>query len=144
MSQFEFYSSNNDRGALLTIYQIDRNAAALIASVVLGAVVTFIWAEVSYRLLRRSYPEVSVKGRNRAASAIVGMMERLLLTSLAIWLQPALGPIAAAFFGVKAALSWGELKDLNHRASRTRYSVSFMNSLVSIGWAIACGIWAKV
>ncbi len=75
---------------------------------------------------------------------VFGTHKRLLLTSLAIWLQPALGPIAAVFFAVKAALSWGELKDLNHRASRTRYSVSFLNSLVSIGLAVACGIWAKV
>jgi hypothetical protein len=126
----------------MTSIVMNKETAALIASVVIGVVLTFIWAEVSYKLLRRSYPEITGKDRSRVIGPLVGMIERLLLTTLTIWLQPAVGPIAASFFAVKAVLSWGELKDLNLRVSRARYAISFMNGMVSVTWAIICGIWA--
>lgn len=121
---------------------VSRETAGLLASVLIGAAITFVWAEVSYKLVRRSYPEITGKDRSHVIGPLVGMIERLLLTTLTIWSQPAVGPIAASFFAVKAVLSWGELKDLNLRVSRARYAVSFMNGMVSVTWAIVCGIWA--
>jgi hypothetical protein len=118
-----------------------RAGIALLASVLGGVVATVIWAEISHFLLRKSYPEFTGKDRSNLIGPIMGIVERLLLTILTLWLPQALGPIAAAVIAVKAVLGWGDLQASNTRPGRTRYSVSFMNGLVSIIWAVAWGIW---
>jgi hypothetical protein len=86
----------------------DKNIKALLISVVLGAALTLVWAEVSYSLLRRGHPEVVPTDRNLFIGVLVGVLERLLLTMLTIWLEPAVGAVASAVFVVKAVLSWAQ------------------------------------
>jgi hypothetical protein len=122
---------------------LERWEAALLASVLGGAIITLVWAEVSYWLLRRSSPEFTGNDRSRLVSALAGILERLLLTTLTIWLDGAVGAITAALLAVKAITAWGELKDVLPGPSRKRFTAAFLNGFVSVSWAIVWGIWAK-
>jgi hypothetical protein len=125
--------------ALLQFVQ-SKAGLAILLSVVAGVVFTFIWANAAHAIAQWKYPELKNKDRGAFIPAFTGALERLLLTITAIWLQPAVGPIAAAIIAVKVVLQWGDL-DGKSRSARTRYLVSFTNNLVSITWAIAWGIW---
>jgi hypothetical protein len=127
----------------MTTIVLERWEAALLASALGGAIVTSVWAEVSYWLLRRSSPELTGTDRSRLVSALSGILERLFLTTLTIWLEGAVGAITAALLAVKAIMAWGELKDLHPGPSRKRFTVAFLNGFVSVIWAIVWGIWAK-
>jgi hypothetical protein len=128
---------------MTTYLSVDRTTFAIFSSVIGGLFVTFIWTEVSHQLLKYFFPQFSGNDRSKVIGPTVGMVERLLLTILTIWLPQALGPIAAAVIAAKVVLGWGDLGgSTTGRPGRTRYSVSLMNSLVSIIWAIGCGIWA--
>jgi uncharacterized membrane protein YccC len=81
---------------------LERWEAALLASMLGCAIITLVWAEVSYWLLRRSSPEFTGNDRSRLVSALAGILERLLLTTLTIWLDGAVGAITAALLAVKA------------------------------------------
>jgi hypothetical protein len=123
------------------IFFRSRAGIAILASVLLGAVFTGIWARTSHWFLRKCF-QFPPDNLGFLIGVLMGIVERLLLTITTLWEPQALGPIAAALIAVKEILGWADLKPKdNDRPSRIRYSVSFMNNLVSVIWAISWGIW---
>jgi hypothetical protein len=106
-------------------FAISRAGIALMASIFGGILFTFFWSDFSHLVLRTTYPEhFTGADRSRWIGVMLGIVDRVLLTMLTLWLPQALGPIAAAIIGVKAVLGWGDLQKDSNRAARTRYSVS--------------------
>ena len=132
--------------ALGDCLQTHRAAVALLMSAGLGIPVTFTWSEFWHWYLKRTRQvgETSPpKDRDRPIGISIGILERLVITSLVISLWYASGPLTATWLVSKAAMGWDltgkKDADLN---SRKRYAVHLMNSLVSIFWALAWGAWA--
>ena len=118
----------------------NRAVAALLISTAGGAVVIFVWAEVLHWVLRRQFPgQFSHDDRLRWTAIVIGILERGLLTTFIIWLQPAAGPFTGAWIAVKAVIGWGE-RDGTTIHGRARYIVSLMNSMASMFWAVSWGI----
>lgn len=124
------------------IYGFFRSTAgiAILASVLGGMAVTFVWAEFWHWVLRRQFSEISKSDRVRWVARVMGILERGLLTTLVLWLPGAVGAFAGALIAVKAVAGWGDLRS-EFLPGRARYYVSMMNGIVSIFWALACGIW---
>src|SRR5262249_11856262 len=123
--------------------------SALFISVVGGAVVTWLWSWLLHRLNQQNYERLPEDARKRhhAFSITIGGVERLLLTTLVIWLAGAVGPLGAAWLGVKAVVGWAGMDKTEHHAAshaaRARFSVTLLGSAISFLWAIGCGIWAR-
>jgi hypothetical protein len=114
---------------------------ALLASVVGGVVVIFIWVTLTNWAYKKIYPDQFTQpDGGQIIAQIGGGLERLLLTILTLWVQPALGPLAAGVLTVRVALGWGEFEH-NKLKKRFRLYASFLNGLVSVIWAIAWGVW---
>lgn len=120
---------------------IPHSAYALLAAVVLGMPVTYGWAQTSHYFLRRRFPtELADDKRVIWLAIVTGMLNRTLLTTLAIWMPQAAGPVLAAIIAVQAVLGWGRF-DKDAVAGRARYNVSMLNVIFSLTWAVAWGIW---
>lgn len=125
-------------------FQVYRSAIALFASAVLGIPLTFTWSEFWHWYLKRYRMVVppTSPDRDRVIGISIGILERLFLTTLVIWLPNASGPVAATWIIAKAAVGWDLTgKKEANLDSRRRYSVHLMNSATSIFWALAWGIW---
>ena len=121
-----------------------RDGIALLASVAGGIFVTAIWVALSSCVFQCLYSAQYTKpDGNQIIAHIGGAIERLLLTILVLWLQPAVGPLAGGVLVVRTALGWGELEQ-NKLKQRFRFYASFLNGLVSVTWAIAWGIWGHM
>ena len=124
-------------------------ASALIISTVVGALVTWLWSSLLHCLNKKNYEELPDDARKRhyAFSFIIGAVERMLITTLVLWLPMAVGPLAAAWLGVKAVVGWAGMdKKPDYAAShpaRARFTVTLLGSAISFLWAIGCGIWAR-
>jgi hypothetical protein len=139
------WSSEIPKIRMNCLLSIPKPVWALAASIVLGAVFTFLWAEFSYYLRRRKFPVTEADPeaeRGRWTSAIMGILQRAFLTTIVIWLPMSTGPIAATLIVVNVAVGWGRY-DTKSLEGRSRYTVSLMNGIVSVFWAIAWGIWAN-
>jgi len=110
-------------------------------SMIVGALITFLWSEVWHTWLHRTFPRDFPNSFNRSKllAIMIGVLERGLLTTFIIWLPQAAGPFAGAWIAVKAVAGWGDKRD--DIASRSRYYVALIGSLVSIFWAVGWGIW---
>jgi hypothetical protein len=127
---------------LLIDFLSSRPVIALLASVFGGAVITAAWAETSHLILRRNYPQFTGKDRSFWGASYIGIVERLLVTMLTIWVPQALGALAATLLVLKAVMGWGDLQNNQDiRPARARYGIALMNSVVSMIWAIGWGIW---
>src|SRR5262249_46094137 len=116
--------------------------SALSISVVVGALVTWPLSWLLHSLLL-----AEARQRYHTLSITIGGVERLLLTTLVIWLPAAVGPLGAAWLGAKAVVGWAGMdKTEGHAASpeaRARFSVTLLGSAISFFWAIGWGIWAR-
>lgn len=112
-----------------TAIVLEKWEAALLVFVFGGAIVTFVLAEIAYWRLRRSFPELSANDRSRIGSALLGILERFLLTMLTIWFDRAVGAIASAMLAIEA-LAWGEFKDRHPGPSRWRFGTSYLVGLI--------------
>src|SRR6266478_5636494 len=90
---------------------------ALVISIVLGAVVTLLWAEFLYRCFSSDHPEQ----RARGIAAINGMVIRGFMTSLVIWLPQAVGPTVAGLLTAHGLLAWAGLEQKD-KPARIRYT----------------------
>jgi hypothetical protein len=124
-------------------------SALFIFSIGLGVPVTWLWSWILHSLNQKNYeklPEDAGK-RHHAFSITFGIVERALLTTLVLWLPMAVGPIAAAWLGVKAVVGWAGMNEAeDHKAghpARARFSVTLLGSAFSFLWAIGWGIWAR-
>jgi hypothetical protein len=71
----------------------------------------------------------------------IGWIERTLVTLVVMWLPASAGTVIAALLALKMAGGWGALKTGTTKA-RAVYSVSLVGSLLSILWAVLCGVLA--
>jgi hypothetical protein len=118
-----------------------RFGTALWISIFGGFIVTLAWSEGWHWYLRWKFPTVfKTRDGLRPIGITIGLIERGLITTLVVFMQPAVGPFAGAWIVVKAAAGWGSLKN-DTLPSRSRYYVTLLGSLVSIFWAIAWGLW---
>src|SRR4051794_35850299 len=87
---------------------------ALIASIFVGAAVTWLWANFLYSKfwLSPEFPQRDKKHDPLRAKAIAvnGMVIRSLLTTVVIWLPQATGPIVAGLLTAHALIAWGGLQ----------------------------------
>jgi hypothetical protein len=70
---------------MTTFISLHPFVTALVASVVLGIPVTFLWSELLHYCFLRNDPSP----RGRLTSMIFGVLERALLTTLILWLPTA-------------------------------------------------------
>jgi hypothetical protein len=119
--------------------------SALSISVVVGALVTWLWSSLLHWLNHESYEELPADARKKhhTFSITIGAVERLLLTALVIWLPAAVGPLGAAWLGGKAAVGWAGMGAPEGHAARARFVVTLLGSAISFLWAIGWGIWAR-
>jgi hypothetical protein len=117
---------------------------ALAISVIGGALVTFIWAECWYRAFRKQLGANSQRARGIAA--LNGVVIRGLLTTTVIWMPQTTGAIVAGLLAVHGFTAWGGLQPQQQENihGRTRYTISMLNHIISIFWAIAWGIPAML
>jgi hypothetical protein len=124
-------------------------SALFIFSIALGVPATWLWSWILHSLNKKNYEKLPGEAgkRHHAFSITFGILERTLLTALVIWLPMAVGPLAAAWLGVKAVVGWAGMNETeNHRAghpARARFSVTLLGSGFSFLWAIGWGIWAR-
>jgi hypothetical protein len=134
--------------SFINFYTPNRRTAFAM-SIGAGALVTLVWSETVHRSVERKfkgleYPEIT---RITWMPAMIGVLERALVTTFAIWLPMALGPFMGAWIVAKAAGGWllippgGEAPKFNDY-KRARNSAGLMASVVSLGWAVAWGLWA--
>jgi hypothetical protein len=118
-----------------------RASIALGLSIVGGIPVTMAWTRLLHYRLRIEYPENFTQYHSdRLISFVVGVVERGIITMLAIWLPQSVGAIVAALLAVKAVGSW--TGDNTSNPHRVRFFTALLGSLMSMGWALAFGIWA--
>ena len=115
---------------------------ALLASVVGGAFVTFIWSELWHAYLRRKMGGQPLNDRARPIGITLGILERLLLTAFVLWLPTAVGAFAGAWILVKSAGGWGDIAREKPHA-RMRFFVHLSGSIASVLWAVGCGMLAR-
>lgn len=128
------------RQTMSTFFSLHPFVTALLASVVLGIPVTFLWSELLHYCFLPSDPSP----RGRWPSMIFGVLERALLTTLILWLPIAAGGFVGAWLIVKAILGWADLGGPNaitRHEGRIRYSVALFGNMASILWAVGWGIW---
>jgi len=111
---------------------------ALIASGIGGAPITHVWANCSHWYASRGAPRAEV-GRDKLIVAFSGILERVVITALVMWLPAAVGPIVGSWIVIKAAGAWGAAHSPNI-FDRTRYHAHLMNSMFSTAIAVACGL----
>jgi hypothetical protein len=99
---------------------------------------------VSWLLHRLNQSSYATLPEDAPISATIGGIERLLLTFLVIWLPAAVGPLGAAWLGVKAVVGWARMDATEGHAARARSLVTpLLGSAISFLWAIGCGVWAR-
>src|SRR5262249_262197 len=124
-------------------------SAVFIFSIGLGVPATWLWSWVWHRANQKNFVQLPKEARERhhAFSIFVGVVERGLLTTLVIWLPMAVGPLAAAWLGVKAVVGWAGMNESPlHKGThpaRARFTVTIVGSAFSFLWAIGWGIWAR-
>jgi hypothetical protein len=111
--------------------------SALFISVVGGVLVSLLL----HWLNKNAYATLPEDAR---ISVTIGGVERLLLTFLVIWLPAAVGPLGAAWLGVKAVVGWAGMDAIEGHAARARFLVTpLLGSAISFLWAIGWDIWAR-
>jgi hypothetical protein len=117
---------------------------ALAISVLGGVLVTWLWAEFLYCTFRKELPENLQ--RARPIAALNGAVIRGLLTTTVIWLPGSTGAIVAGLLAAHGFIAWGGLQPENQKniQGRSRFTISMLNHIFSIFWAIAWGIPAML
>jgi hypothetical protein len=111
--------------------------SALFISVFGGALLTWLLSLLLHWLNQNNYATLPF-------SVTIGGVERLLLTFLVIWLPAAVGPLGAAWLGVKAVVGWAGTGATQDHAARARFLVTpLLGSAISFFWAIGWGVWAR-
>lgn len=127
----------------ITQFAFSKEGQALFYSIFGGALITWAWGNTAHWIIRKKFKELDVNDRGWFVAAYMGALDRLLITTLTIWVQSGLGEVIAALIAVKVVLQWGDLPNATStRPGKTRFAVSLTNNVVSITWAIMCGIWA--
>jgi hypothetical protein len=75
-----------------------------------------------------------------------GVFERALATAFVIWIPAAVGPFTGTWIVAKAAGGWAFVvqptADAYDDYRKALYFAGLLGSVVSLGWAIAWGLWA--
>ena len=117
---------------------------ALIASIVGGAIFTAAVSQLLHRIINQQFRwQIDENDRVIWIAVVVGICERAVLTTFAIWISSGAATFAGAMLAVKAAASWGSLA-ADSKAGRSHFFVTIIGSLASILWALGWGIWAKM
>jgi hypothetical protein len=118
-------------------------AAAYLLSAVVGALITTSLMKLLVGRMNKQVPKEDSSdstARLEWLSGLVGVIERVIVTTLVIWSPGFLGGFLAGWMALKVASGWGVLKEptLRNRSIRT---IALLGSAISIGWAIAVGLY---
>jgi hypothetical protein len=110
-----------------------------------GALVTLGWSNLLHGALARQFKkEASANpvGRVLWIPAVLGIIERTLITTFVLFIPMAVGPFAGAWVTIKAVGGWGVFKDQTSY-SRALFMTGLLGSAMSVLWAIVVGLLAR-
>lgn len=122
-------------------FALPNRRTAYAASLIGGAAITFLWAEAVHFIIQWQFPGMARPLRLRWMPIAIGVLERAVMTSFAIWVPMALGPFMGTWIVAKAAGGWA-LVVTGEDHKRALYFAGLLGSIVSLGWALAWGLWA--
>jgi hypothetical protein len=111
-------------------------------SVALGIPITLGWTISLFWLLNKQIGPSQTDSTTRIwwIPMAIGIFERAIATTLIIWTPKIIAPFIGGWIALKVAGGWGLLKEPTTR-NRATFFIGLLGSIVSLGWAIAWGLY---
>lgn len=114
--------------------------AAYAISALLAAPITWAWSNFLFWRLGKRIPPDKFTERIQWIPVLVGIFERAIVTTLVIWTPNLTAGFIAGWMALKVAGGWGLLREPTTR-NRSTFFIGLLGNIVSLGWAIAVGVY---
>ena|SRR5258706_15431790 len=115
---------------------------AYILSAVVGGLIAGGWVHILVGILHWQIGPDPTSSTERIwwIPVLIGIAERMIVTTLVIWSPKLLAGFIAGWMALKVAGGWGLLRESTARNRSTR-AIALLGSVVSLAWAIGIGLY---
>ena len=115
---------------------------AYIFSALVAVPVTWGWSKFLFWCLDKRVPTHDTTERIEWIPVLVGIIERTIVTTLIIWTPKLIPAFIGGWMALKVAGGWGLLRNPTTR-NRATFFIGLLGNVVSLGWAIAVGVYVS-